>query len=139
MYVCEQCARENNDIKVNINKLLHSIMGIDNVEGVEEQPFMIKKCENCGMTVEEFNKTGMLGCPKCYEVFDESIKTMLKRIHGNVKHHGKIPGKLSGKIQEARTLNDLKTRLKHCVQNEDYEQAAQIRDKIRAIEKNKEH
>jgi protein arginine kinase activator len=134
MYVCEQCARENSELKININKLLSGIMGT-NLAGITGEPFLTKKCEACGLSVSEFNKTGMLGCVKCYETFGDSIKTMLKRIHGNVKHHGKIPKKLSGKIEEAKTLQDLKSRLQQCIINEDYEQAAQLRDQIRAMEK----
>jgi protein arginine kinase activator len=135
MYVCEQCARENSQLKININNIISGIMWTDNITGIKEQPFLSKKCDNCGLTVSEFNKTGMLGCVKCYETFNDSIQTMLKRIHGNVKHHGKIPKKLSGKIKEAKTLLDLKSKLQQCIINEDYEQAAQLRDQIRAMEK----
>ncbi len=135
MYVCEQCARDNHDLKININKLLSGIMGINSLGGIEE-PYQLKKCETCGMTINEFNKTGMLGCTRCYDAFKDSIQVMLKRIHGNVKHHGKIPQKLSGKMKEAITLQELKEKLQQCIVQEDYEQAAQIRDKMREIEKN---
>mgnify|MGYP000924665614 FL=1 len=134
MYVCEQCARENSQLKINFNNLISGIMWTDNIAGIKEQPVLYRKCGGCGLTVDEFNKTGMLGCVKCYETFGDSIQTMLKRIHGNVKHHGKIPKKLFGKINEARTLQDLKERLQQCIINEDYEQAAQLRDQIRAME-----
>ena len=93
MYVCEQCARENNDLKINIHQLLSSIMGMK-AAGFEDAPVVAQKCNACGMTLEEFNKTGMLGCTRCYEAFSDSIQTMLKRIHGNVKHHGKVPVKI---------------------------------------------
>ena len=109
-------------------------MWTDNIAGIKEQPVLYRKCGGCGLTVDEFNKTGMLGCVKCYETFGDSIQTMLKRIHGNVKHHGKIPKKLFGKINEARTLQDLKGSLQQCIFNEDYEQAAQLRNQIRAME-----
>jgi len=133
MYVCEQCARENNDLKINIHKLFSAIMGIDEPDFVET-PFTPLRCSFCGMTIEEFNKTGLLGCAKCYDVFSDSIQTMLKRIHGNVKHHGKIPGKISGRIRDAYNLRSLKEELQKCIETEDYERAAQIRDKIKALE-----
>jgi protein arginine kinase activator len=133
MYVCEQCARENNQLKININNLISGILWTDNIAGIKEKPIFYK-CEKCGLTIDEFNNTGMLGCVKCYETFNDSIQTMLKRIHGNVKHHGKVPKKLSGKIKEARTLQDLKAKLQECIINEDYEQAAQLRDQIRSME-----
>jgi len=135
MYVCEQCARENGDLKINIHKLFSAIMGIDEPEGIEEAPFTTVKCGFCGMTIEEFNKTGLLGCARCYDVFNESIMTMLKRIHGNVKHHGKIPRKVSGRIRDAYNLRSLKEELQKCIEREEYEKAAQIRDKIKVLEK----
>lgn len=135
MYVCEQCARENSDLKINIHKLFSAIMGIDEPEGIEEAPFTTLKCESCGMTLDEFNRTGLLGCAKCYDVFSDSIQTMLKRIHGNVKHHGKIPNKVSGRIRDEYNLRSLKEELQRCIENEEYEKAAQIRDKIKGLEK----
>lgn len=135
MYVCEQCARENSDLKINIHKLFSAIMGADEPDGIEETPFTTIKCGFCGMTIEEFHKTGLLGCAKCYDAFSDSIQTMLKRIHGNVKHHGKIPKKISGKIRDAYNLRSLKEELQKCIENEEYEKAAQIRDKIKSLEK----
>lgn len=135
MYVCEQCARENSELKVNIHKLLSGIMGIGTPADIEEAPFTTLKCESCGLTIEEFNKTGLLGCAKCYDAFGDSIKTMLKRIHGNVKHHGKVPKKISGKIKDAYNLRSLKEELQKCIDKEEYEKAAQIRDKIKVLEK----
>lgn len=133
MYVCEECARENSDLKININKLFSAMLGIDEPE-FEETPFTTLRCGFCGMTMEEFNKTGLLGCAKCYDVFGDSIHTMLKRIHGNVKHHGKIPRKISDRIRDAYNLRSLKEELQRCIEREEYEKAAQIRDKIKALE-----
>lgn len=133
MYVCAQCAEENSKLKIDINKLLSGFMGIDNI-GVSYKPVI---CSGCGMSIEEFNRTGKLGCSKCYDVFNDSIQTMLTRIHGNVRHHGKIPVNVSGRIKKERELESLKSRLQQCIHDEDYEQAAQIRDQIKAIESSK--
>lgn len=134
MYVCEQCAREKNELKINIPNLISGIMGFDLMGGLHDHPVVMTKCSKCGMTVQELNKTGMLGCTNCYEVFGDSIQAMLKRIHGNVKHHGKVPVKISGKIKEENNLRLLKEDLQKCISREDYEQAAIIRDKIRELE-----
>jgi protein arginine kinase activator len=138
MYVCERCARENSEIKVNIHNLLSGILGMDAKKGIASGTMEMITCPSCGMTAREFNKTGMLGCTNCYNVFNDSIQTLLKRIHGNVKHHGKIPIKMTGKIMEAKNLLKLKEELQKCIQEENYEQAAVIRDKIREIEKLRE-
>lgn len=134
MLVCDQCAGESSKLKISLNKLLSGFMGINNLNGIANIPVQAVKCKGCGMSIEEFNKTGKLGCAKCYEVFGDSIKTMLKQIHGNVKHHGKIPANISDNIKQARELEELKAKLQQCVMAEDYEQAAVIRDKIKAKE-----
>lgn len=139
MVVCDQCARQNNEITLNINKFLSSFMGLDSPKMVQNEPVVTIKCPSCGMTIEEINRTGMLGCAECYKAFGDSIQTLLKRIHGNVKHHGKIPVKMSGKINEQRNLLQLKEDLQKCIREENYEQAAILRDKIREFEKNGEN
>jgi len=135
MYVCEQCAGKSSKLKFDLNMLLSGFMGSGNLSGIANAPVQGVKCKGCGMSIEEFNKTGKLGCSKCYEVFGDSIQAMLKQIHGNVKHHGKIPAGVSDSIKQAKELETLKDKLQRCIQAEDYEQAAVIRDKIKAIEK----
>ena len=134
-YVCEQCARENNEIKINLHKLLSGIMGVDVAKEIQNEPDAAVKCTVCGMTAAEFKKTGMLGCTDCYKTFGKSIELLLKRIHGNAKHHGKIPLKMVKKINEARNLLQLKEELQKCIREENYEQAAVLRDEIREKEK----
>ncbi|NLK67888.1 MAG: DNA helicase UvrBC [Clostridiaceae bacterium] len=135
MHVCERCAAENSEIKINIHNLLSGIMGIGTATGVGQKTHSTIKCEFCGMTINEFNKTGLLGCTKCYEVFGDSITTMLKRIHGNVKHHGKMPKNISSTIKDAYNLRSLKEELQRSINKEEYEKAAEIRDKIKLLEK----
>lgn len=133
MYVCEACARESNEIKLNLHKLLSGIISQEGSGGMPDEPASAVRCNGCGMTAEEFNRTGLLGCTECYKTFGESIQILLKRIHGNVKHHGKAPLQLSGR-QPARHLLDLKEELQKCIREENYEQAAILRDRIKEEE-----
>ena len=46
-----------------------------------------KTCVECGYTLSQFNKTGMLGCPKCYESFKTEIHSIIKDVQfGNTCH-----------------------------------------------------
>lgn len=110
------------------------------------------KCDNCGMTYNEFMKEGKFGCSNCYNVFDSKIEPILKRIHGESKYlgrKGKLP-KMSEKTVGVGTLGDptpktdsnkttdiaeLKRELKKLIKEEKYEEAAIIRDKIKELEK----
>ncbi len=139
MVVCEACARESNEIKLNFHQLLSGIMGQHSSKEVTSQPVPDMKCASCGQTIEEFNKTGLLGCPECYITFGEGIQTLLKRIHGNAKHHGKIPESLSGRQPPVINLMGLKQELQRCIREENYEQAAVLRDKIKEAEKLQEN
>ena len=136
MHVCERCAAENSEITINIHKLLSGIMGIGTAKGVGQKSHTTLKCEYCGMTIDEFNRTGLLGCAKCYEAFGDSITTMLKRIHGNAKHHGKMPKNIPGMVKDAYNLRSLKEELQKSINKEEYEKAAQIRDEIKLLEEN---
>lgn len=58
-----------------------------------------KVCKHCGTTLSEFMQTYMLGCPRCYEVFNAEIVTSLKKVQGRTFHVGKSP-KLKGVDRE---------------------------------------
>ena len=98
---------------------------------VSKQP----PCPKCGMTYEDFRKSGRLGCAACYDTFRRYLAPLLRRIHGSTQHLGKQPvvAAPKGRSSVAReTLAQLKERLKTAVAKESYEEAALLRDKIRA-------
>ena len=83
------------------------------------------------MTYPEFSSGGRFGCAHCYQTFGPFLKNFLKKIHGSENHSGKGP--VSQK--EGITLKLLKQKLNALIQQEEYEQAAKVRDDIRALEK----
>jgi protein arginine kinase activator len=96
----------------------------------EEEP----RCASCGMTYSEFNRTGKFGCPDCYESFKEEITPLMRRIHGHSKHAGKVPNRGSGVFRTVTQIKRLRQHLQKLVREEQYEQAAQVRDEIRALQ-----
>lgn len=60
---------------------------------------------------------------------------LFRRIHGNINHTGKIPKRAGGRLKTVRELETLKAELANAIKNEEYEKAAEIRDKIRALDK----
>ncbi|HEX7050069.1 MAG TPA: UvrB/UvrC motif-containing protein [Longimicrobiales bacterium] len=92
-------------------------------------------CAFCGLTIEDFKKTGRLGCPHCYATFATHLRGLLRRLHGSTQHVGKIylpPDPTEAQRQER--LTGLRRKLDRAVASEDFERAAQIRDQIRALE-----
>jgi len=90
-------------------------------------------CNGCGLTYKEFKTSGLLGCEYCYKAFEEDLKVILRRIHGNNKHL--IIKRKKDSLTEKK-LSALRKELEETVKKEKFEEAAQIRDKIRNIENN---
>lgn len=92
------------------------------------------KCPKCGLSYEGFQEIGKLGCSECYRSFRDKLVPLLRRIHGNTRHGGKIPSKAGEDMARAKELERLKRELEEAVRNEEYERAAEIRDRIKLLE-----
>jgi len=131
LYMCRQCAGEG--YKIDLNTLISGLLGLS--WGNEEiGPATQVACDRCGMTVEEFNRTGKMGCSHCYEVFREPMKVLLKRIQGNTRHQGKVPESYAAAHAAELEVEKLQRELKECIRVENYERAAGIRDRIRQLQ-----
>ena len=103
---------------------------------VNPQP--VPECPECGMTLSEFRAKGRFGCPRDYEIFAEHLDPLLERIHDiqPAKHEGRLP-ESSGReevVEKQQSLADLRKQLDEAVAEENYEKAAELRDKINEIE-----
>jgi protein arginine kinase activator len=91
-------------------------------------------CPACGMTLDEFRKKGRLGCAKDYEVFGAHIGDLLERVHGARTHVGRIPGSSEADLERMKRLVELRSRLDVAIREEAYENAARLRDELKALE-----
>ncbi len=88
------------------------------------------------MTYQQFIKIGRFGCAHCYETFREQLAPILKRLHtGNIEHGGKLPKRIGGSLHIKKQVQKLKAELQSLITDEEFEQAAKIRDQIRSLEK----
>lgn len=142
VFLCEQCAREKSQFNIqtpmDLSSFFSGILGSHLF--CTQKPNMSAQvaCDKCGMAFDEFIKVGKLGCENCYETFSERLVPVIKRIHGNVKHTGKVPSRVSESVKASRQVEKLKAELNKAIQAEEYEKAAQIRDKIREFEVKKD-
>lgn len=126
-HLCEECARKKG-ISVSINEepeLSQSING---------DPKIDITCSECGCTYAQFRAKGWLGCSHCYTAFEKEIDALLTQMHGSSVHKGKrytdqarTPQALTGEIKR------LRHELAIAIKNEEFEQAATIRDAIHTI------
>lgn len=141
MYLCEQCAKEKGKISfaspLNANDFFSGLMGYANAASSITSDIQSNVCEKCGMSYEEFQKVGKLGCSNCYTVYGDKLSPLLKRIHGSVEHHGKVPHRISEAVKATREVEKLKLELGKAIQEEEYEKAAQLRDRIKSLEAGK--
>lgn len=131
--LCEDCAKTkgvNDPAGFSLADLLLGLgasQELDKTAGGEEI-----KCPNCGFTQVDFKKAGRLGCSECYVTFAEGLEGLLKTMHKGVRHVGKIPHGLRQGRDLTTQLRQLQKRLDKAVGDEDFEQAANLRDEIKS-------
>lgn len=105
-------------------------------------------CGECGTTLEALKFGNPLGCYNCYEVFGDIIIAELLETEkvpvriGNIKkttpiHIGRSPGEVQEMNPSLRILA-LNEALTETLKREDYEQAAWLRDQIKALTENQQ-
>lgn len=137
--LCKQCAEEqglNNpllDISKVFGKIIVAILSdhLTTKSAQETAATDSNVCDVCGLSWGDFEKTGRLGCPRCYEVHKENLNYLLRRLHGNNRHIGKPSRQVDDKQE---SLDSLKKKLEKAIKTEDYETAAELRDSIRLIQ-----
>lgn len=142
MYLCRECAEENQDFfsfksgfDTDFDNLFSGFWG--------GQPKISSaapsaKCDLCGMTQGQFIKTGKPGCSNCYTVFQDLLLRPLKQIHGSTRHTGKIPARAGKSIKTADRIEQLQTKLNRAVMEQNFEEAAKLRDKINELKANQQ-
>lgn len=78
-------------------------------------------------------KDGLLGCPGCYEAFREKLRPAFQHMQGAHRYEGDEPKKAEVK-EESPELTDLRNKLSKLVADENYEEAAKVRDEIHKLE-----
>jgi protein arginine kinase activator len=92
-------------------------------------------CSFCGLSGADFRETGRLGCPHCYTTFESHLKGLLRKIHGSTHHVGKVYLPPDPSVSERqKRLEGLRRKLRHAIETEDFERAANLRDEIRSYE-----
>lgn len=90
-----------------------------------------KKCE-CGKSFREIAKSGLVGCEKCYETFRKELAPTLRKMHGVISH--KARKDTAEKADPKAEIKALKDRMSKAIKEENFEEAARLRDEIKARE-----
>ena len=164
--LCEECSKKLGIGEINFKMPIDfsSFFG-DFMEDFATPEFMplfndinTLRCDECGYTFDDIVNTGRLGCANCYDVFEDRLDPIIRKIQNSNRHIGRIGKILDSKIEkrqertdnkkaenkeetlnkENNELENLQLELKEAIKDERYEEAAKIRDRIKEIERNQE-
>jgi protein arginine kinase activator len=135
-HFCEKCAAERG-LETSVAPPKHPLG--DFLQAVQQQSLPAApeggKCSFCGATLNDFRATGRWGCARCYVTFEPAMRELLRRVHGNSRHAGVAYEPPAPVLDEKATiLGELKERLRRAIENEQFEMAADLRDRIRVLE-----
>lgn len=99
----------------------------------KKQESPAKSCPTCGMRFAELRAEGKVGCPDCYKTFGAELATTIRQMHGNTKHIGRAPATSREAAEKVARVSELRAALKSAVEAENFEEAARLRDEIRAL------
>ena len=163
--LCTQCAAHADlgqfsalfEGEFPLGKLLSGLLGTQETEE-EDEKYSGVVSPTCGTTYEEFVKDSRFGCPDCYSVFDPLISDNIRHLQGSEKHVGKRPAGYRSEMEEMNgtgttgenpvnipelskeeKIRLMETRLKDAVRREEYEEAAKLRDEIRALKEERQN
>jgi protein arginine kinase activator len=135
-HLCEKCAAEIG-VETTVSLPKHPLG--DFLHAVQQQLAVptgeAGRCTFCGATMNDFRSTGRWGCARCYITFEASMRELLRRVHGNSRHAGTVYQPPQPQLDEHSTiLGELKDRLRRAIESEQFELAADLRDRIRVME-----
>lgn len=132
--LCAECARELGcgnlltGLGSGFSGVLRELFG--NGQEEYEEP----RCGCCGTSFSDIAKSGKVGCAECYRVFNDRLLPLIQQIHGSVVYRGKIPGDDLPQVRPGGQLSVMHQKLREAISSENFEQAAVLRDRIRALE-----
>ena len=127
--LCEECAQKLGIFNSFDDIFSPMIMDFDYVLPEEI------KCKKCGYTLSKYRSTGLFGCEECYNTFKKEIDSLLPKIQGKNRHVNKKARKVkNAKNTQMSELDKLKEELKQLIEQEKFEEAAVVRDKIKNME-----
>ncbi len=138
LHLCSDCAGEKgisgeeDVMEFSLSQLLTSLIDLTDKYSEPEQHDV---CSKCGTTIKEFRKNGEVGCADCYNTFGPDVEKYLQNTAGFAQHTGKLPEKIGNLKKLLIDKESLREKLESALENENYEQAAVLRDRIRIIEK----
>jgi protein arginine kinase activator len=135
--LCQECAQKNGiDLNSPIS-ITDVLLGLGSQAGMKKGQSMVSEldlsCSRCQMTRAEFKTNARLGCPECYNSFMGELNALMQAMHHSRQHVGKIPARQGVEARITAQIASLQKEIETAIAKEEYEVAANLRDKIRAL------
>lgn len=133
-YLCPECARQamGQDFfsgnSWDFPDLFHSLFSFPVTHAAQGG-----RCPVCGSSFEDIVHSGLAGCAQCYETFYDRILPSVERVHGRAAHVGHIPERAKREPTKEQKIAALEEKLNSAVREQEFEQAAKLRDEIKAL------
>ena len=132
--LCEECAKAKGVNDPSGFALADLMLGLGAAQEIEQAGGGTEmKCPRCGFSQADFKKSGRLGCSECYTTFAEGLEGLLKTMHKGTRHEGKVPEALRTSREQSDRLKLLQKKLAKAIEQEKFEEAAQLRDEIKQM------
>ncbi len=137
--LCRDCAEKRGfhnpleGVPFPLAEFLASMLSQTQIPKPDKQAQMV--CSACRMSFSDFVQSGRLGCGNCYVIFRSQLDDLLRKVHGSTQHRGKFPHMAADVMKPLREERNLQDELKKAIQDEDFEKAAKIRDKLKILTK----
>ena len=129
-HLCEDCAHNVTSHFAKMPSPTDILTSLINQVAPEIGEMSKNVCPVCGISYLEFRSHGYLGCPMDYTIFQKSIVPLLERMHSSSQHVGKVPPNAGKDVVKKNEIMQLRRELDKAVKKEEYEKAAEIRDRI---------
>lgn len=139
--LCSQCAAkagfntffQNSGLKLYPNSLENQVGSF--FSNLYTSSTQSNRCPVCDSSISSIASKGKIGCANCYTHFNTSLLPSIHRIHGNTNHVGKVPQSAGPRLRLRNELATLKKDLELAIEDQRFEEAATIRDKINELER----
>lgn len=145
LILCEDCARKKGlfdpqslsfaeqffpeEFKKKVESLVKELAGTPQEDEERPHPLTmgsdaLTRCPVCDFPLQIYRKTGRFGCPDCYNVFAEELR--MEQVEDET-----VP--VVADESPALTRKKLERQLQVAIEQEDYENAAKLRDMLKEL------
>ena len=119
--LCDQCSAETGSFQLMPYTALVPVLS-------HEAAGSPSACPGFGYTLQRLSHSSHLGCAQCYRHFREPLRATVRRLHGSSCHFGRRPRRV------LPTPDDLRRQLEQAIDEQRFEDAAGLRDRLRKLD-----